>query len=103
MLYCQRDRAGLGGSVEEWGGGVAGKGCAHRCGQGGEGEGSQLEVQGSRNTLAGSGSGPKSCLLLPASVQAQRDIIRTNSARTKPTFQSALWTSTPRSEAKILA
>lgn len=44
MLYCQRDRAGLGGSVEEWGGGVAGKGCAHRCGQGGEGEGSQLEV-----------------------------------------------------------
>lgn len=103
MLYCQRNRAGQGGLVEEGGGGVAGKGCAHWPGQGEEGEGSKLEVRGSKNTLAGSGSGPKSCLLLPASVQAQRDIIRTNSARTKPTFQSAPWTSTPWSEAKILA
>lgn len=33
MLYCQRNRAGQGGLVEEWGGGVAGKGCAHRPGR----------------------------------------------------------------------
>lgn len=65
-------------------------------------EGPSWRQWASRDTLAGSGCGPKSCLLPPASVQAQRDIIRTNSARTKPRFRVCSLDPN-RSEANILA
>lgn len=64
----------------------AGEGIAHRQRVERRGGGGPLRLCTSGNTLVGSGCGPKSSLLPPASVQAQRDIIRTNSARTKPRF-----------------
>ena len=83
MLYCQRNRKGKEAWWRSWGGGE-GRSCPQAGGGRREG-GSQLEVMGFQKSTGRPWLW--SCLLPPASVQAQRDIIRTNSARTKPVFQ----------------
>lgn len=88
VLYCQRNRW-AGGFVEEegWKEGRQGH-CTQVGGRGREERQSvPVEAMGFQGTLGSSGCHPKSPLLPPASVQAQRDIIRTNSAKTKPRFR----------------
>lgn len=103
VLYCQRNGDEQGAWWRGWGSGRGEAKALHTGGgRRGEAEGASWRLWGSRNTLVGGGCGPKSLLLPPASVQAQRDIIRTNSARTKPGFRVCSLDPT-RGEVNILA